>query len=398
MMPRFESTILLALTCLLVGRPSVVAEDWPLVRGDAFGAGVANTALADELEVLWKYPAGKDAGFDATPVIADGVVYIGDSAGTFHAVRLADGNRVWTQEFFDSGFAAGAAIEKGLIYVGDVNGIVRCLAASDAKEKWNQKLEGEVNAGPTPHGDYVLFTCEAGTLTWLNKEDGKPHNTFRIEAPLRCTPTIVAGRVVLAGCDSRLHIIDVESGKEIDSVEIDAPTGSTAAMRGDRAYFGTEGGTFYAINIPAASDKKASIAWQYRDLQRNQPIRAAAAVSDRIVVFGSQSKAIYLLSPEKGEEKWKMPTRTRVESGPVIAGNRVVAATAAGKIYLLDAASNEVKWEYDAGGGFTGSPAVVDGRIILGNTDGTLYCFGSKLKQVGKNFEQEVTEKTEKKK
>jgi outer membrane protein assembly factor BamB len=381
MMPRFKSTILLALAYLSIGGLSATADDWPLVRGDEFGTGVAHTALADELDVLWKYPAGKDAGFDATPVVAGGVIYIGDSAGTFHAVQLADGKRVWTKDFADGGFAAGAAIEKGLIYVGDVNGIVRCLAASDGKENWNQKLEGEVYAGPTPHGDYVLFTSEAGTLTWLNKKDGKPHGTFRIEAPLRCTPTIAAGRVVLAGCDSRLHIIDAESGKETDSVEIDAPTGSTAAMRDGRAYFGTEGGTFYAISIPAGGDKKASIAWKYRDPQRNQPMRAAAAVSDQFVAFGSQSKAIYVLNPANGEEKWKLPTRTRIESGVVIAGNRVVAATATGKIYLLDAKSNEVKWEYDAGGGFTASSAVVDGRIILGNTDGTLYCVGSKLKK-----------------
>jgi outer membrane protein assembly factor BamB len=378
MMPRFNLLILLALAHLSIGALCADAEDWPLVRGDAFGTGVANTALADDLDVLWKYPAGKDAGFDATPVIADGVIYIGDSAGTFHAVQLADGKRVWTKDFADSGFAAGAAIEKSRIYVGDVNGIVRCLAASDGKENWNQKLEGEVYAGPTPNGDYVLFTCEAGTLSWLNKKDGKSHNTFHIEAPLRCTPTIAAGRVLLAGCDSRLHIIDVESGKETDSVEIDAPTGSTAAMRDERAYFGTEGGTFYAISIPAARDKKASIAWKYRDPQRNQPMRAAAAVSDQFVAFGSQSKAIYVLNPTNGQEKWKLPTRSRIESGTVIAGNRVVAATAAGKIYLLDPKSNEVKWEYDAGGGFTASPAVVDGRIILGNTDGTLYSFGPK--------------------
>src|SRR4051812_9382458 len=377
---RFEFSILLTLAVLSIGVPAVYADDWPLVRGDAFGTGVARTKLVDELDILWKYPAGKDSGFDATPVIAGGVIYIGDSAGTFHAVRLADGKRVWTKDFAESGFAAGAAIENDSIYVGDVNGIVRCLAANNGNEKWNQKLEGEVYAGPTPNGDYVLFTCEAGTLTWLNKKDGKPHNTFHIEAPLRCTPTIAAGRVVLAGCDSRLHIIDAESGKEIDSVEIDAPTGSTAAMRDGRAYFGTEGGTFYAINIPATGDKKASIAWKYRDPQRNQPIRAAAAVSDQFVAFGSQSKAIYVLNPANGEEKWKLPMRTRVESGAVIAGNRVVAAAASGKIYLLDATSNQVKWEYDAGGGFTGSPAVVDGRIVLGNTDGTLYCFGTKEK------------------
>ena len=36
------------------------------------------------------------------------------------------------------------------------------------------------------------------------------------------------------------------------TVEIDAPTGSTAAMRDERVYFGTEGGTFYAIDVPRA--------------------------------------------------------------------------------------------------------------------------------------------------
>jgi outer membrane protein assembly factor BamB len=383
MKPRFNLVLALTAICMLAGGLAFAhADDWPLVRGDVFGTGVAHSPVPDDLDVVWKYAAGKDAGFDATPVIANGMIYVGDSAGSFHAVRLADRKQVWKKDFADSGFAAGAAFENGRLYVGDVNGIVRCLDANDGKEIWNQKLDGEVYAGPTPHGDYVLFTCEAGTLTWLSKKDGKPHESFRIEAPLRCTPTIAGGRVVLAGCDSKLHIIDVETAKEVDSVEIDAPTGSTPAMRGERVYFGTEGGTFFAINVPA-DGKKGSIAWKYRDPQRNQPIRAAAAVSDQVVAVGSQSKAIYLLGPADGAEKWKMTTRARVESSPVIAGDRVVAATVAGKIYLLDPKSKEAKWEYDAGGGFTGSPAVVDGKIILGNTDGTLYCFGSK-KQAAK--------------
>jgi len=186
------------------------------------------------------------------------------------------------------------------------------------------------------------------------------------------------GHVVLAGCDSRLHVINAADGKETNNVDIDGPTGSTPSMHGERVYFGTEGGTFYAIDISTAGDKKPTVAWTYKDKQRNQPIRAAAAVSDRIVVYGAQSKAIYGLIPASGKEKWKVTTRSRVESSPVIAANRVVAATAAGKIYLLDAATGDVKWEYEAGGGFNASPAVVDGRIILGNTDGTLYCFGSK--------------------
>jgi outer membrane protein assembly factor BamB len=357
------------------------ADDWPVVRGNIHGSGVAATPVSDDLDVLWTYKTGEDAGFDATAVVVGGIVYVGDNMGTFHAVRLADGKPEWTKQFEDSGFGAGAAIDKDRLYVGDLNGIVRCLSTTDGAEQWKVDLQAEIYAGPTPTGDDVLITSEAGTLTCLNAANGKKRWQFTIEAPLRCAPTIGAGRVMLAGCDSKLHFIDVASGAEVHSVDIDGPTGSTAAMNGDRAYFGTEGGSFYAIVAPASQDQKPVVAWTFRDPQRGQPIRAAAAVTDSIVVFGSQGKAIYALDPASGEQKWKLPTRTRVESSPVIAGDRVVAATVGGIVYLLDAATSEPKWQYEAGGSFTASPAVVDGRVILGNGNGTLYCFGVKTKE-----------------
>jgi outer membrane protein assembly factor BamB len=374
------------------------ANDWPLVRGDEQGTGVAHAALPDSPALLWKYSAGKDAGFEAPAVAAGGIVYVGDNAGTFHAVRLADHTEVWKKEFAESGFTAGASFESERLYVGDMNGAIRCLSATDGKELWSQKLEGEVHAAPSINGGDVLFTCESGTLSCRNKQDGAERWQFHIEAPLRCTPTISAGRAAVAGCDSNLHWIDVANGKETEAVEIDAPTGSTPAMRSDRVFFGTEGGTFYAISEPAAG-KKSEVAWTFRDPQRNQPLRAAAAVNEELVVYGGQGKAIYGLDPTNGKEKWRVPTRSRVESSPVIVGNRVVAATAAGKIYLLDAATGDIVWEYDAGGSFVASPAIVDNKIVIGNTDGTLYCFGDDPKNLNtkdtKDTKEEKKQATE---
>ena len=172
-----------------------------------------------------------------------------------------------------------------------------------------------------------------------------------------------------------------------------APTGAPAAVRGNRAYFGTEGGTFYAIDLPTAADELPSVAWTYRDPDRGQPIRAAAAITDKLVVYGSQGKAVYALDRATGEFKWKLPTRTRVDSSPVIAGDRVVAATDRGVLYILIAESGEPTWQFDAGGSFSASPIVVDGRIILGNGDGTLYCFGPTTN--AKEFTTESTEDTE---
>jgi outer membrane protein assembly factor BamB len=368
------------------------AQDWPVVRGDVLGSGVAQTKLPDTFEAVWTYKAPEEAGFDATPVIAGGVVYVGDNAGTFHAVRLADGKPLWTKSFEDSGFSAGAAIDKDRLYVGDLNGVVRCLATSDGALIWESApLDGEIYAGPTPNGEDILVTSEAGTLSWLNAADGKPRlPNFEIDAPLRCTPTISAGRVMLSGCDSLLHVINASDGTETHTAKIDGPTGSTAAMAGERVYFGTESGTFFAIDVPADGQGEPAVAWTYRDPQRGQPIRTAAAVTNDVVVFGSQGKAIYGLNPANGEELWKLPTRSRIESSPVIAAGRVVAATGAGKLYLIDAGSGDIVFEGDFGGSFTASPAVVDGRVVIGNGDGTLYCLGAQ-----DGAQQSATEDTE---
>jgi outer membrane protein assembly factor BamB len=223
----------------------------------------------------------------------------------------------------------------------------------------------------------LLVTCEAGSLTCYDKATGEKRWDFKIEAPLRCTPTIAAGQILLAGCDSQLHLIDAATGKETTKIAIDAPTGATAAYLDGRVYFGTEGGTFYAIEVHPGGEAPKEL-WAYRDPDRGQPIRSAAAVTDKLVVYGAQGKAIYGLNPKTGELKWKVPTRSRVDSSPVIAGQQVVAATDRGILYVLDAATGAIHWQFDAGGGFTASPVVVDGMIIIGNSDGTLYCFGAR--------------------
>jgi outer membrane protein assembly factor BamB len=368
------------------------AEDWPLVRANVSGTAVATSELPDQLEQLWTYHAAEPAGFDSTAVVAGGVIYVGDSEGVMHAVKLADGKPVWTKTFEDGGpFMAGGAVDRDRLFVADMDGNVRCLAIADGTEVWKVKVDSEVHAGPTPHAGTLLVTCEAGTLTCLDANSGDKKWEFKIDAPLRCSPTIADGHVMLAGCDSLLHAINASDGSEAFTVPIDGPTGATAAMRDGRAYFGTEGGTFFRIDIDARGGKQPAVAWTYRDPRRGQPIRSAAAVTESLLVFGGQGKAVFALDPKSGEEKWTLPTRSRVDSSPVIAGDRVVAATSAGKLYLLDAANKgESKWESDLGGGFTASPVVVESRIIIGNTDGTLYCFGSK------NSTTEVTESTEK--
>jgi len=343
------------------------SADWVFERGDVNATGVANTALPIEPAELWRFQADK-SGFEATAVVADGTIYVGNVDGTFYAVKLSDGSLRWKKKFEDSGFLAGAAIVDERIYVGDFNGVVRCLDATNGDELWTHQARGEVYAGPNVVEGRVLVTSEAGELLALDAQTGEVQWTFEIEAPLRCWPLVVDGRVLLAGCDSRLHSVEVNTGQEIEGVDLESQTGATPARVGDSVFFGTVGGTFYRI-------RGVEILWEYRDQERLQQI-FSASVDKRAVIFSNKGKRVYALDPETGQVKWEFPVRTGVECALVIAGDRVYFGTKRGQLVALDVATGDQRWQFEAGGGFTASPAVSDGKLVIGSTDGTLYCFG----------------------
>jgi outer membrane protein assembly factor BamB len=110
------------------------AKTWPLGRGNALADGVAKTTLPEKPEVVWKVTIEKGA-FDGTPVIADGVVYLGDMDGKVYAWNLADGKELWTYKV-ESGFIASPAIRGGLLYIGDLDGKFYAFDIKTGQPKW----------------------------------------------------------------------------------------------------------------------------------------------------------------------------------------------------------------------------------------------------------------------
>ena len=200
-----------AVLSILVLSSSAFADDWLLARHDAQSTGVAESTLAPAPRMLWKYEPG-DTAFEATAVVENGVVYVGDADGTLHAVDLASGEVIWTKQFDDTGFLSAAAVDGERLWVGDFNGVLWCLSTKDGSERWQQELAAEVMAGPMLYEGKLLITTEAGTFTCHDAETGQQQWEFVIDAPLRCTPTVVAGRAMLAGCDGKLHAIDLKTG------------------------------------------------------------------------------------------------------------------------------------------------------------------------------------------
>jgi outer membrane protein assembly factor BamB len=181
---------------------------------------------------------------------------------------------------------------------------------------------------------------------------------------------VVEDRAFVAGCDGKLHIIDLTKGKLIAQVELDGPTGVTPAVMGNHVYFGTEGGVFFAINW-----KEAKVSWTYQDSDRGQPFRSSAAVTPECVVVGSRNKRVQALDPKTGKGLWQFVTRARIDSSPVIVGQQAFVGSSDGRLYAINLKTGKETWQYETGDGFSGSPAVAAGCLVIASDEGTVYCF-----------------------
>lgn len=374
--------------CRAADSDAAPPDSWPMARGCAAGTGVSAATLRLPLVERWRRSFEKTA-FGAVPVIADGVVYVGDLDGTFHALSLATGTTQWSFKAESAGFSSAAAVSTDpmlpLVVVGDDTGVVRAFDRATGKVAWQYTTDGEISGGPTilrdEMGGRVYVGSQDASLSCLNLADGAAVWKHSIADQIRCSPTVAktaaGARVFLAGCDGKLHVIDAASGAEQAAVPIDGPTGTTPAADGDRVFFGTEGGGFFAIDFVTAE-----VAWRSQAAVNGQSYRSSAAVADRLVIVGSRGKAVEAFSMHDGAKAWRRPARGKVDGSPVVVradGGSLLAivADAAGKVAALDAATGEPLWEFDAGGGFSAGPAVAADSVVIASDDGTVWCFSA---------------------
>jgi outer membrane protein assembly factor BamB len=371
------------------------ADAWPFVRGSLAGTGRSAATLRLPLAEAWRRDFDKTA-FGATPVIAVGMIYLGDLDGTFHALALDTGATQWTFKADEAGFPSAAAVSLDpafpLVVVGDDTGVVRAFDHKTGAVKWTYATDGEISGGPTiiasAAGPRVLVGSQDASLSCLSLADGAVVWKHSIADQIRCAPTVAettAGpRVFIAGCDGKLHVIDVATGAATAAVAIDGPTGTTPAAAGDRVFFGTEGGGFFAVDV-----EKLKVAWRMQSAVPGQSYRSSAALTEQFAIVGSRGRAIEAFRLADGGRAWRTPVRGRVDAAPVIvvasggtaaaAAPREVAivADAAGKIVAVEAATGAKAWEFDAGGRFDAGPAVAGGRLVIASDDGTVWCFAS---------------------
>jgi outer membrane protein assembly factor BamB len=350
-------------------RASAAKDYWPMFRGDPQLTGVAGSGLPGELDVLWTFRS-EDA-FSGTAAIVDDTAYVPCEDGKLYALKLADGQQRWA---YDAGapIRSSPTAYNGAIYFGDENGVFHAVGRDGAR-RWTFKTEGEIISSANLAAERLIFGSYDGTLYCLNRAHGALQWKTQTEDRLHGTCAIAGETVLIGGCDGVLHVVALADGRALRTVPLGAVTGSSTAVVNDRAYIGTYGNEVLAIDHVAGS-----VVWRFSDESREFPYIASAAVHAGLVVIGGRDKRLRAFDAETGAQKWAFATKGRIDSSPIIVGDRVFFGSSDGNLYAVSLKSGEKVWQFEAAEPITASTAVGHGRLVIGTLDGTLYCFGPK--------------------
>jgi len=160
---------------------------------------------------------------------------------------------------------------------------------------------------------------------------------------------------------------------------------SAPTLDADTLYFGTDNGTFYALE-----QKTGAIRWQFETGKHptGKGIFSSPIVNNGVVYFGAYDGNVYALDAATGATKWINSDADWVGSSPALApklgllyiGLEFGLWRKRGGIAAIDIASGKTKWR-DQTAEFThGSPLYIhDERlVVIGSNDSVVYAYDAK--------------------
>ena len=369
--PRFTFYIFLSYILIHpISQSDASSGEWLSFRGNPQLTGVATGELSENLELLWTFETAD--GVESTAAIAAGTVYVGTLDGYLYAIDLSNGALKWRYQASGE-IKSSPVVYRNVVHFGDDMGVFHAVDAQTGKGRWTFKAEAEIISSASVSQDRLLFGSYDQYLYCVSVEDGSLIWKFETEGYVHGTPAIVNDAVIVSGCDGYLRVINIADGVEQQKIALGDYVAASPAILNNRVYAGTFGNQVLCAGLDSSE-----IIWWYEHPERHFPFYASAAVTADIVIIGGRDKMVHALHPQTGKPLWVYPAKARVDSSPVIVGERVFFGTMGGELVALRLDSGEKVWEFVIGTSIIASPSVGEGKLVIGADDGRIYCFGER--------------------
>ena len=121
--------------------------------------------------------------------------------------------------------------------MGSTDGFLYALDAASGKLKWKYETDGEIMGAanqakrPKSKDSVIVVGSYDNFVHCVDAKKGKVIWKFETQNYVNGVPTIYEGKyVVFGGCDSVLYVVNLENGKLIRSVEVEAPIAASVSV------------------------------------------------------------------------------------------------------------------------------------------------------------------------
>ncbi len=355
-------------------------NDWSIYRGNRGLTGAVTSALPLKPILQWTFKAG-DA-LESSPVVVNNKIVFGSKNGSLYCIDVKSGKIIWT-------LATSAAIDAPpiiigqYVYVGNLAGEFLKVDINDGKVIWIFNCKHQIYAAANywidGNGKILLLfgaydfimravDAESGKLCWEIKTNNFVHSSGAVE--------IINGMVVWGGCDARLRIADINTGKQLNQIILSSYLPAAPAIKDGCVYIGSYGGELFAIDV-----NSCKIIWKFSNKNSGVNFVSSPAVCDMFVIIGDKNGNIYVVDRKNGQLVNRLQSDGEI-TGIVIASNKeILVTTMSGLIYIYDLNIMKERWKYFIGPAITVSPAVFDNKFVVSDISGNLYLFANSNNQ-----------------
>lgn len=185
----------------LRGTPSPIVIDTAIYTGFSNGRMMAFNP-ANGL-ILWEQriasPKGRSelermVDIHSSPVIKDGVIYVGTYQGRISALARGTGKPLWAQ---DGSTSENVALSGDKLFVSHADGKLVAYNSTTGEQLWsNEKMLRRLLNGPQVFGDYVAVVDFEGYMHIVNQSDGEFVARTRVDRKGARAPMLTDGETL----------------------------------------------------------------------------------------------------------------------------------------------------------------------------------------------------------
>lgn len=318
--------------------------------------------------VLWKVTTTKSVrqtrgpGF-SNPVVADGVVFLGDEWGRVYALSALDGSELWRHEH-GTRLIATPSVDKERVYFGSSAGIT-AIRRDNGVQIWQHAINhGAVESTPIPVEDrlyasgndgfsYALRSA-TGAVIWMHDlmDDAPPDQPGFSAKDARVRDTIARPRG--AACDgdifvqsvfdqSRVVALDCKTGARRWTFQAAAWTGSEPTIFKEQVLVNSRDEHLYCLNrvsgrllwmhrAPGAAASRPAVhaGKVFQPCNEGQLLELDAVNGKLLNVF---------TQPDKADRKGM------VYSFPILSKDTAYFATGEGQLFAIEIGTAKLRWK-----------------------------------------------------